>query len=519
MIPSTVSRPPSTVTPLFVGRSLAVALLLWTMDYGLSTGLVEAARAKSETKTLEIGETTQLGGVVTSSSSGHRQTTTMGAAFSADKLSSKTVQVFTGFVGAALGPAISVVKGNLALTLLYAKAAPLGTEISQKTWQRDADPIFIWQAQAPELVEGYSYALNGDPDTIIDTKGTSWDVAQDPLKRLADGQHLFSVKAVDSAGNAGTPLSFALWLDTTAPALGTYTPAAGSLLNTLKPGISVNVTDPHSGVGASQIKLLINGLQSSVSVDETTGVVTATSTGLVKEGANAIQVEASDRVGNKQTALVWSFTTDVTPPTGSVLINAGAAMTTSVYVTLNLSSSDAISGVTGMLISNDAVTGFVQESFNPVRELWKLNSVNGTQKVYVKFIDKVGNISEPVAADIELHLLAPDTIILSGPAGFTPSTSAPFSFTCPEGGCVFSYAFDHDGWSAWNSETVAKKEGLSYGNHYFRVKAAKESNGQDGIQPDEEEDPTPAERTWIVGIQPPGTVVPYGPPIKLWKIE
>ena len=190
-----------------------------------------------------------------------------------------------------------------------------------------------------------------------------------------------------------------------------------------------------------------------------------------------------------------------------------------VYVTLNLTASDAISGVTGMLVSNDALTGYVQESFNPVRELWKINAVTGTQKVYVKFIDTAGNISNPIEASIELHLLAPDTIILSGPAGFTPSTSAQMSFTCPEGGCVFSYAFDHDDWSEWNSETVAKRGGLSYGNHYFRVKAAKESNGQEGIQPEEEEDPTPAERTWIVGVQPPGSVVPYGPPIKLWKID
>ncbi len=59
---------------------------------------------------------------------------------------------------------------------------------------------------------------------------------------------------------------------------------------------------------------------------------------------------------------------------------------------------------------------------------------------------------------------------------------------------------------------------LPIGNHYFRVKAAKDTNGQDGIQL-EEEDPTPAERAWIIGVEAPLPVGPLGPPVKLWRIE
>ena len=504
---------------VFTSHWSLVTSHFFTSHWSLVTShsVVEAATGKSETKTLEVGQITQGGGVATSS--GRRQSVAIGINFGEHKLTSPKFQTFTGFIATALAGQTTTAKGNLDLAWLSAKTYASGTAIDEGAWQRDADPYFLWQAESPELVEGYSYALDGEPDATMETGSTSWDVAQDPLKQLADGQHTFSVQAVDSAGNSGPPLSRTVWIDTTPPTVGGYTPAAGSLLNTLRPGISVNVSDPHSGVGPAEITLLMNGATSSVTMDETAGVATATGTGLVREGANSIRVEASDRLGNKQAALVWSFTVDTTPPAGTLAINAGAALTTSVYVTLNLTASDAISGVTGMLVSNDALTGYVQESFNPVRELWKINAVTGTQKVYVKFIDTAGNISNPIEASIELHLLAPDTIILSGPAGFTPSTSAQMSFTCPEGGCVFSYAFDHDDWSEWNSETVAKRGGLSYGNHYFRVKAAKESNGQEGIQPEEEEDPTPAERTWIVGVQPPGSVVPYGPPIKLWKID
>ena len=200
------------------------------------------------------------------------------------------------------------------------------------------------------------------------------------------------------------------------------------------------------------------------------------------------------------------------------MINAGASLTTSVYVTLSLTASDATSGVASMLISNDLASGYVEEPFAAVRELWKLTAVSGQQTVYVKFKDGAGNSSEPVADDITLHLLAPDTLILSGPAGVTTDQSARFTFGCSEAECVYSYAFDHDPWSAWSSTNVADVSTLPFGNHYFRVKAAKESNGIPGIQPDEE-DPTPSERTWIVGVEPLMKVVPAGPPVKLWRLE
>lgn len=501
-----------------VSRTLLFVLCLShfaTWSLGHST--TEASISKSDKHILTVGDVDQFGGSSTSTT--HQQRSSSAGTFSTGTLSSVQFQVFSGILGAALGPKQTTPIGKLDLTTLYAKTSPSGTQISAGTWQRDADPIFIWEPQSPELVQGYSYALDAQPDAAIDTTGTSWDVSQDLMKTLADGKRVFTVHAVGSGSNTGTPKSFEVWIDRTPPAIGSYSPVAGALLGTLAPTISVNVSDAGSGFGAQQIQLLINGSPASILVDETTGVVTASGSGGVKEGANAVTVEASDRVGNQQTPLVWSFTADATPPSGTLLINAGASRTTSVYVTLNLSATDAISGVTGMLLSNDANTGFVQEPFNPARELWKLNAVTGPQKVYVKFIDKAGNISPPQVAEIDLHLLAPETLLLSGPAGFTPSQEAQFTFTCPEGGCLFSYAFDHDDWSPWSAETTAVKGGLVYGNHYFRVKAAKESNGVDGIQAEEEEDPTPAERAWIVGVQPPGIVVPYGPPVKLWKVE
>jgi len=171
-----------------------------------------------------------------------------------------------------------------------------------------------------------------------------------------------------------------------------------------------------------------------------------------------------------------------------------------------------------MLLSNQALTGYVEEPYVALRELWQLIPASGEQTVYVKFVDQAGNISDPVADTIALTLLSPDTVITGGPAGLIPQTGGTFTYLCPEGDCVFSYAVDHDAWSNWSSETSVTITELAYGNHYFRVKAAKDTNGTPGIQSDEE-DASPAERTWIVGSQPPIFTVPQGPPIKLWRLD
>ncbi len=483
-------------------------------------GLGEAASTGGD-KRLENSETNQAG--PTTSSAHIQLQVSVGGPFqtaplSAPASSSSTGVTFhPGFLGVATGGSN---QHQLDITVLYAKTQPdpYGLSIVLSTWQTDADPIFYWQPPPGGVpVAGYSYALDATPSDTINTTATFWDVAQDAMKTLANGKHTFAVKAIGTSGTIGKAATFEMWVDAVAPSVGGVTPAGGSVLNTVSPVITMTLTDADSGVDPHSVGLVINGKSASVSYNESTGVATATGSGLLKEGANTLTLTASDRAGNTIVPLVWSLTADVTPPTGSVLINGGALLTTSVYVTLNLTAADAVSGVAGMLISNDPVIGFVQEPFASVRELWKLNAVKGTQPVYVKFIDGAGNISEAVSDDIGLNLLAPDTVIVSGPAGVTPETSAEFSVMCPEGGCVFSYAFDAQEWSAWTSDATASISSLPFGNHYFRVKAAKEANGTAGIQLDEE-DPTPAERTWVVGVES-GVVLPSRPPIKLWRLE
>ena len=485
---------------------------LWSVVCGLD--VAEGAVSQSDDQQLQVASANQGGG--TSSGGSFQAQSSIGGGMDTHQIGSSRFRILPGLFGGGSDTAVPV--GDLDITILYAKTDAFGTEIPPGTWQRDRDPLFIWAppAAGPEQLGGYSYAVDGTPDDTVDTTSTSLDLAASGLPLLSDGTHTFSVKAINTLGNGGNPITLALWVDTTPPQIVTYSPAASSLFKTAAP-VTASLSDAHSGVSQTALQVLVNGGVTSATFDPATGTLTA-SGGSWREGANSLELRVEDAVGNAQAPLIWSVTLDTQPPSGTVILNGGAALTTSLYVTLGVNASDETSGVAGMLISNAESSGYVQEPYTALREFWGLNPVRGVQRVYVKFLDTAGNVSEPVSDDIELALLSPDTLITSGPAGTSPVREATFTFQCPEGTCLFSYAFDNEEWSEWSAASTATVSGLAFGNHYFRVKAARDINGEPDIQADEE-DPSPAERTWIVGAEPSLFVIPKGPPIKLWRLE
>jgi hypothetical protein len=489
---------------------------------------VEAAVSESSGKRLETAETNQGGPGASSSASGKRQQISVGAPFSGGRFTSSRFRLNVGFLATSLTDTEGLPQEELDLSALEVRTAPGGTLIPPETWQRDADPYVEWDPPASGVeVAGYSYAVDADPDDTIDTQGTSWDIALDPFHHLADGQHTLAVKALGTSGLSGTPSQAAIWVDTTKPAMAAHGPTGDAWVKTLSPTLTVTLTDAASGIDAHTLRVSVNGHllpASAITFVMSTGVLTTIPSTESREGENTIQVEANDLAGNSATPLIWSVKIDTVPPTAGLVINAdahglGADMTTSAYVTLTLAATDALSGVASMWLSNDGVN-YAREPFVPMKTLWRLLPVSGARSVWVKMEDGAGNLSEPATADeIQLVLLAPETLILGGPAGVTQDVSGEFTFGCSATECVYAYQYDNQDWSDWSeTSTAAPATPLALGNHYFRVKAAKDTNGDEGIQL-EEEDPTPAERAWIIGVEMPPQIGPGGPPVKLWRIE
>ncbi len=100
---------------------------------------------------------------------------------------------------------------------------------------------------------------------------------------------------------------------------------------------------------------------------------------------------------------------DNTPPTGTIVINNGNSITASLTVTLALSATDNLSGVTSplgkMRFSNNNSEWTVWESFAVAKANWNLSAFGGdtmrtTKTTYVQFKDAAGNQSASFSDNI-----------------------------------------------------------------------------------------------------------------------
>ena len=128
------------------------------------------------------------------------------------------------------------------------------------------------------------------------------------------------------------------------------------------------------------------------------------------------RVRSKDTVGNEAIGTDNTFTTtapsDTTPPTGSVTINAGAAATNSLSVTLTLSATDNSGAVSQMQFSNDGTTYSSPQTF-AVTKTWTLSTGDGTKTISAKFKDAAGNWSNPATDTIALDTTPPGVTFTS----------------------------------------------------------------------------------------------------------
>ncbi len=400
---------------------------------------------------------------------------------------------------------------------LRAYAESLGSMIPPQTWQNDADPYFVWdvEVEPPQLVIGFSVALDAVPDETIDTESPAYQFAEGAI---ASGKHAFYVLPFTSdkgAEKIGT-LSFEIWVDRTAPFISQTVPAAGILLANPATALSCMVYDNDAGLDLERTTISMNARTVGATYDAENKLLEANVT--LAEGPNSFLVRAYDLVGNYVTK-AWDCLLDSQPPSGSILINGGQGITYSAYVNISVDASDATTSVVSVYLSNDGVFDTELNSSFPYRPLitgWLVSDpdTDGHKIVYAKFRDTAGNLSSTVQAAITLKRLTPETRIISGPASVTEKTDAAFQFDASRSGCLFSYRLDDGGWSGFSSSNTAQVNGLSEGNHYLYAKAGFDLDGDGAIGTDEA-DPTPAQWTWTVRAE--GAIKKIQKRILFWR--
>lgn len=126
------------------------------------------------------------------------------------------------------------------------------------------------------------------------------------------------------------------------------------------------------------------------------------------DGQKTVYVKFKDASGVESDTYSDTIVLDTTAPTGSISINKGAAYTDSKSVTLTLS---AIGAAT-MCFSNDNSTWSSWESYATSKS-WTLVSGDGTKRVYARFKDAAGNVSETYSDTIIYDTTPPNVAIIS----------------------------------------------------------------------------------------------------------
>ncbi|WP_232278979.1 chitobiase/beta-hexosaminidase C-terminal domain-containing protein [Geotalea uraniireducens] len=247
--------------------------------------------------------------------------------------------------------------------------------------------------------------------------------------------------ATDAAGNSEAVKSKAYIIDTTLP-VTTVSPAGGAY-NTSQT-ISLTCSD-GAGTGCDKIYYTTNGTTptTSSSVYSTPISVSTTTT---------LKFFATDLAGNTEVVKNQTYTIDITPPTGTVTINAGANYTNTAAATLTLSCNDSV-GCDQMQFSNDNASWSSPET-HMTTKVWTLVLGDGTKTVYAKFKDMAGNWSTAVSDTIVFDATAPVTT--ASPAGGVYNAAKSVTMTCGDGtgaGCDKIY-YTTDGTTPTTASSV-----------------------------------------------------------------
>jgi hypothetical protein len=176
------------------------------------------------------------------------------------------------------------------------------------------------------------------------------------------------------------------------------------------------------------------------------------------DGTHSLTIYCEDAAGNVASKVI-TINVDNQPPTGSIVINAGAGYTNTPQVTLTLNAQDPGSGVYDMRVSNHS-----DFSDNPAWEPyvttknWTLDAgtIEGSKAVYVQFRDLLEHVSATASKAIILDTTPPtgSLIIKHRDTGKTDYAKSVNVYLCPtatDNGTVSKMQFSNDGstFSSW----------------------------------------------------------------------
>jgi hypothetical protein len=313
--------------------------------------------------------------------------------------------------------------------------------------------------------------------------GGGWAACGSPTSYggLAEGAHLFEVRAVDGVGNADpTPAAHAWTVDLTPPQT-TITAA----VPTPTSATSASLSFAASEAGSSFECRLDGAAWTPCSSPEAYAGVA--------EGPHTFEVRATDAAGNTDpTPASAGWVVDTSVPE-TAITSAPTDPTSATSATFSFTSTE--SGST----FDCRLDGGAWSSCGSPRGLAGLSE--GSHTFAVRATDPAGNADpDPATFTWTVDLTAPETSITSTPADPSRFTEAAFTLASSEPGSTFECRLDAGAWSTCTSPTVLA--GLAAGSHTFAARAA---DGAANV------DPSPASFSWVVDLNSPETSIGSAP--------
>jgi len=290
-----------------------------------------------------------------------------------------------------------------------------------------------------------------------------------------DGVKTIDVRYRDAAGNVSLPIQASITVITDiTPPTGTILINGGAATTASASAVlTLSASDTQSAVTHMQFSK--DGGVTWVSGPWEPFAVTRNVTLTPGYGVKTIDVRYRDAAGNISLPIqaTITYTTDTTPPTGTILINGGAPTTASASAVLTLSASDAQSAVTHMQFSKDGGVTWVSGPWEPFAASRRVDLTPGygVKTIDVRYRDAVGNVSLPIQATIifTTDITPPaGTILINGGAATTASASAVLTLSASDAqSAVTQMQFSKDGgvtWvSAWEPFAASRRVDLTPG--------------------------------------------------------
>jgi PKD repeat protein len=336
-------------------------------------------------------------------------------------------------------------------------------------------PSYTSQTEATFAFDGdeadvtFECSLDDEPFASCDTPTT--------LAELADGEHRFRVRAVDLADKRDpTPAEHAWTVDTHPP---------GTTIESGPDG-PVKQAGPFHFTADEPVKRFECAIDSGEFAPCAGG---HTANGL-SDGEHTFKVRAVDRADHHDPEPAErSFVLDTVAPLVSIVPPPGGATGRSVEFDFEASEDGAT--------FECRLDGGSFGACGPPVSFSGL--ADGPHVVSIRATDAAGNTGPVAHVEFVVDVDPPETTITQSPPSATNETTVEFRFTGTDAESFRCALDDGDFEDCSSPKTYA---GLDDGEHRFRVHAVDAVGNQD---------PTPAERTFVVDTEPPDTTITSGP--------